>query len=130
MLVVDASCLYEVVSEGPLAESTRRVMESFEEMSAPALIDVEVVSLIRRDAGRSVLAPSRADIALAEMNDWCGERFPVRPFNDRVWQLRSNVRTWDAYYVALAEYLDAPLLTLDRRLESAQGPACRFVVPA
>lgn len=66
MLVVDASCLYEVIS------------------------------LIRRDAGLSVLAPSRAAIALAEVNDWCGERFPMRLFNDRVWQLRSNVRSWDA----------------------------------
>lgn len=129
MLVVDASCLYEVITEGPCAEDVRAALLTSDELAAPALIDVEVISLIRRDALSGVLAPSRADIAVAELNDWCGERFPLHTMNDRVWQLRSNVRSWDAYYVALAEYLQAPLVTLDRRLERARGPRCSFVVP-
>jgi predicted nucleic acid-binding protein len=129
MLVVDASCLYEVITEGPFAEETRNILATSDELAAPAIIDVEIVSLIRRDLLSSTLAPSRADIAMAELNDWCGERFPVRPMNERVWQLRSNVRTWDAYYVALAEYLSVPLVTLDRRLNASQGPLCSFIVP-
>lgn len=129
MLVVDASCLYEVITEGPLAEPTRVCLGTSDELAAPALIDVEVISLIRRDALSGVLDPSRAQIALEELNSWCGERFPLRVLNDRVWQLRANVRSWDAYYVALAEYLECPLVTLDRRLGVAQGPACPIQVP-
>lgn len=129
MLVVDASCLYEVISEGPAAKATRAALALSDELAAPALIDVEVISLIRRDTLSKVLDLSRAQIALAELNDWSGERFPLPALNDRAWQLRDNVRAWDAYYVALAEYLGCPLVTLDRRLQAAQGPSCSIVVP-
>lgn len=129
MLVVDASCLYEVITEGPLAEPTRARLSTSDELAAPALIDVEVISLIRRDALSGVLDPSRAQIALEELNSWCGERFPLRVLNDRVWQLRTNVRSWDGYYVALAEFLECPLVTLDRRLSLADGPTCPIQVP-
>lgn len=129
MLIVDASCLYEVISEGPLADAVRGVLEEFEEMGAPELIDVEVLGLIRRDTRLGLLHESRAAIAVAELNDWCGERFTHRPFSERVWTLRENVRTWDAYYVALAEALDAPMVTLDRRLARADGPECEFIIP-
>lgn len=129
MLVVDASCLYEVITEGPSAHHTRAILATSEELAAPALIDVEVLALIRRDALLSVIESSRADIAVGELQDWCGERFGMLALTERVWQLRGNVRTWDGYYVALAEYLDAPLVTLDRRLAAADGPRCSFVIP-
>lgn len=129
MLIVDASCLNEVISEGPLADAVRGVLEEFEEMGTPELIDVEVLGLIRRDTTLGLLHESRAAIAVAELNDWCGERFTHRPFSERAWAPRENVRTWDAYYVALAEALDAPMVTLDRRLERADGPECEFIIP-
>lgn len=129
MLVVDASCLFEVITEGSLAEKTRQTLVASEELAAPSIIDVEVVGLLRRDALLGGLESGRAEIALAELNDWPGERVPLRALNTRVWQLRYNVRTWDAYYVALAEYLGAPLVTLDRRLASAVGPECDVIVP-
>jgi len=129
MIVVDASCLYEVVTEGPSAEVVRTSMLASSALAAPELIDVEVMSLIRRDSMNGVLHPSRAEIALAELMDWPGDRFTLRPFNERVWDLRFNVRSWDAYYVALAEFLGVPLLTLDRRLSQAKGPRCSFLTP-
>jgi predicted nucleic acid-binding protein len=55
--------------------------------------------------------------------------FPYRPFADRIWELRDTVTSYDAWYVALAESLDAPLATLDRRLAGAHGPICRFSLP-
>lgn len=129
MLVVDALCLFVVITEGSLAEKTRRTLVASDELSAPSIIDLEVVGLLRRDTLHHGLESGRAEIALAELNDWPGERVPLRALNARVWQLRYNVRTWDAYYVALAEYLGAPLVTLDRRLASADGPECTFIVP-
>jgi predicted nucleic acid-binding protein len=100
-----------------------------DELAAPELIDVEVMGLIRRDTCVGALHDSRSEIAVAELHDWAGVRFAHRAFSDRVWELRANVRTWDAYYVALADALDAPLVTLDRRLARATGPVCRFIVP-
>ena len=129
MLVLDASCLYEIVTEGRLAEAVRAAILRTDELAAPELIDVEVMGLIRRDTSVGVLHDSRSAIAVAELHDWAGVRFAHRAFSDRVWELRANVRTWDAYYVALAEALDAPLVTLDRRLARATGPVCRFIVP-
>lgn len=127
MIVVDASSLYEVVAEGPNADWIRAQLLNSFELAAPELIDVEVVGLLRRDVAVGVLASSRAEIALAELIDWPGERIAHRSLNSRVWDLRNNVRTSDAYYVALAEALRAPLLTLDRRLARANGPTCQIL---
>ena len=129
MLVVDALCLYEIVTEGRLAESVRTAKLRSDRLAAPELIDVEVMGLIRRDTRVGALHDSRSEIAVAELHDWAGVRFAHRAFSDRVWERSANVRTWDAYDVALAEALDAPLVTLDRRLARATGPICRFIVP-
>lgn len=51
------------------------------------------------------------------------------PFAARVWELRRTIMSYDAWYVAVAEALEAPLATLDRRLSRASGPRCRFLVP-
>ena len=129
MLVVDASALYEVVTEGTQAEWVRLQFAASDEISAPELIDIELVGLLRRDVAAGLLDPSRAEIALAESIDWPGERISLRSLSYRVWDLRDNVRTSDAFYVALAETFRCPLLTLDLRLARATGPQCVFVVP-
>jgi predicted nucleic acid-binding protein len=129
MIVVDASCLYELVTEGARADSVRDAMLIAEDLAAPELIDVEVLGLIRRDSMNGVLHDSRAGIAMNELMDWPGHRFSLRPFTQRAWDLRFNVRSWDAYYVALAEFLQVPLLTLDQRLVKSEGPTCSFIVP-
>lgn len=56
------------------------------------------------------------------------ELFPYAPFAARIWDLRDNVTCYDAWYVAVAETLNAPLATLDVRLANAPGPRCRFQV--
>ena len=57
------------------------------------------------------------------------ELFPYAPYARRVWDLRGNLTSYDAWYVALAEALDCPLLTLDQRLSRAVGPVCDVIVP-
>ena len=56
-----------------------------------------------------------------------GAGFPFEPFADRIWQLRNNVSSYDAWYVAVAEELGFPLATLDQRLTEAEGPSCEFM---
>jgi len=125
MLVVDASCVYEVVSSGPRSERIRSRIAREDGLAAPHLIDGEVLGIIRRDHLLGRLDLTAAMQAVRDLSAWPGERFGHLSLLDRAWQLRSSVRTWDALYVALAEALDAPLLTLDGRLARAPGPRCR-----
>jgi predicted nucleic acid-binding protein len=65
-----------------------------------------------------------AVLAVEDLSLWPGERFGHRALLERAWELRATIRGWDAMYVALAEVLDAPLITLDGRLAKATGPHC------
>lgn len=130
MLVVDASCLYEVVADGTFAESVRLRLAADPDHAAPHVVDIEVASVIRRDHRLGRLDDTAAAQAVEDLRDWPGERFGHQPLLDRVWALRATVRGWDAAYVALAEALGATLLTLDARLAAAPGPRCQFEVVA
>lgn len=96
---------------------------------APHLLLVEATNVLRRQeasGGLVELAVHRARRRLVEMPI---QLFPFEPFADRIWQLRHNLTSYDAWYVAIAEALEIPLATLDQRLVSASGPTCRFLVP-
>jgi predicted nucleic acid-binding protein len=124
MLVVDASCLCEVLIGAPAAEAIRARLASDTDHAAPHVVDVEVFGVIRREYLAGRLDRTEATQAIEDLADWPGERFSHRPLLNRAWELRSTVRGWDAMYVALAEALDATLVTTDRRLASAAGPTC------
>lgn len=128
MLVVDASCLYEVVADGTGAEAVRRRLAADADHAAPHIVDIEVVSVIRRDHLQGRLDDTAAAQAVEDLRDWPGERFGHQPLLDRLWELRATIRGWDAAYVALAEALGATLVTLDARLAAASGPRCRIDV--
>ena len=129
MIVVDASCLYEVVVDSPRAEAIRAHLVADPDHAAPHVIDIEVFSLIRRDRLAGALDSTQAGLAVADHAAWPGERYGHRALLDRAWELHGTVRGWDAAYVALAEVLGATLVTLDRRLAQASGPRCRIEVP-
>jgi predicted nucleic acid-binding protein len=125
MLVVDASCLYEVVADGARAEQVRGRLAADTDQAAPHLIDAEVLGIVRRDHLLGRLDATAALQAVDDLRDWPGERFGHRSLLERAWELRDNVRSWDALYVALAEALDATLVTLDRRLADVRSLECR-----
>ena len=124
MLVVDASCLYEVVADTERADDVRARLLQDTDHAAPSVIDVEVVSVIRRDRLLGRLDVTAATQAVEDLRDWPGERFGHQPLLDRVWELRGSLRTWDAFYVALAEVMQATLVTSDSRLARSPGPRC------
>lgn len=128
MLVVDASCLFEVVADTPRSPLIRARLAADTDQAAPHVVDVEVLSVIRAQHLRGRLDRTAAGQAVADLRDWPGERYGHRWLVDRAWELRDSVRGWDAFYVALAEAFDATLLTLDERLARASGPACRIDV--
>lgn len=130
MLVVDAGCLFEVVAATRGAELIRERMAEDPELFAPHLIDVEVFSVIRRHHAAGQLDATAARQAVSDLEDWPGERVGHRLFLARGWELRDKLRGSDAMYVALAEALDAVLLTTDARLGRASGIGCGVeVVP-
>ena len=129
MLVVDASCLYEVLTGTAGAEPIRQRLALDEDHAAPHVIDVEVSSFIRRERRLGRLDQTAASQAVIDLEAWPGERFEHRLLLARAWELKDTVRGWDAMYVALAEALGAVLLTTDTRLAAAEGPACRIELP-
>lgn len=128
MLVVDASCLFEVVADTPRSSEIAARMAVDSEQVAPHVVDVEVMGVIRAQHLRGMLDGTAARQAVADLREWPGERFGHQWLLDRAWHLRDSVRGWDAFYVALAEAFDATLLTLDARLARAHGPTCRIEV--
>ena len=129
MIVIDASCIYDIVTGAEDASDVRAIIQHYDDPVAPHLVDVEVIGLIRRDFQRAKLDLSAAELAVNELQIWPGERFDHRAFLHRVWELRGNVRTTDAFYVALAEALKVPLLTFDKRLSRAPGIRCEVITP-
>ena len=90
---------------------------------------MEVANVLRSNAIRGVISQERATAAHADLQLIAVALFPYQPLSSRIWTLRGSVRVQDGWYVALAEALNAPLVTLDHRLTRASGPQCRFVTP-
>ena len=130
MIIVDASCLGEVLVNGALADQTRERLSLDFEHAAPHIIDVEVLGVVRRLRMMEMIDETAASLAVTDLSLWPGERFGHRALLERAWELRATIRGWDAMYVALAEVLDAPLVTLDARLARATGPRCRIELVA
>lgn len=128
MLVVDASCLFEVVADTPRAGEIAARLGTETDQAAPQVIDVEVFGVIRAHYLRGHLDGTAAAQAVADLRDWPGERVGHRWLIDRAWELRDTVRGWDAFYIAVAEAFDAVLVTLDGRLARAAGIRCRVEV--
>lgn len=126
MLVVDASCVAEVVLSGPDAERVRVQLAGDPEQAAPHLVDAEVLGVVRRVHLRREVDGTAARQAIDDLESWPATRVDHRPLLERAWELRHSLTSADALYVALAEVLDAPLLTLDKRLARAEGPCCRI----
>lgn len=129
MIVADASAVLEVLLRMPAAAAVEsRLFDPSETLHAPHLIDVEVAQVLRRYARKGEVDSQRCQAALTDLADFPITRYSHDWLLPRVWELRDNLTAYDAVYVALAEALDAPLLTGDRRLASAPGHHARIEV--
>ena len=128
-LVVDASAVVvALVDDGPDGEWARNAMVG-SALVAPCHLHVEVSSVLRRAVLAGRIERAAGALAHQDLTHLRVTTFPFEALAARVWELHPNVVPYDAAYVALAEELSAPLLTLDRRLARAQGPGCDFLLP-
>lgn len=128
-LVCDASAIVTVLLDsGDYGNWLARRLTAAE-LCAPALLPFECSNVIRRHALGELISSDQAAQAHADLLDLPIDLFPYEALAQRVWQLRGNLTSYDAAYVALAEALDAPLITMDRRFAGAPGTTCRVEVP-
>ncbi len=129
MIVVDASALLEVLLRMPAGRAVEdRLLAPGQTLHVPHLLDVEVAQVIRRYAVGGEISEARGRMALGDLAELPLRRYPHDFLLPRVWELRHNLTAYDAVYVALAEVLDAPLLTRDRRLAASPGHRARIEV--
>jgi len=128
-VVIDSSVLVAaLVDQGPVGEWAEELLVSGP-LAAPHLMPVEVANILRRSASAGIISADVASLAHADLLSLRLELFPYSLSAARVWELRSTVTAYDAWYVALAETLEARLATLDAGLSRAGGPRCEFVLP-
>ena len=126
MSVLDASLVVEVILRTPLGiRHADRVLDANDPLHVPHLLDVEAVQVLRRLTLEGELAPERAEQALDVLTDLPLVRHDHTPLITRAWALRTSMTAYDAMYVALAEGLDATLLTCDGRLARSHGHRAR-----
>ena len=128
-LVVDASVLVAaLVDSGPEGKWAESVIAEGS-LTGPELVLVEVTNVLRRLEQTGEISRLEATSAHRDLLRLDLGLFAFAPFAGRVWELRSNLSSYDAWYVAMAEAFDCPLATLDRRLSRATGPDCDFLTP-
>jgi len=121
MIVVDCAAVVDALTAIEGTDDLRAALAA-EELCAPTLLDFEVVSALRGLTLDGHLAASRAEDALTDFDDLDIQRWPPGDaLRRRAFQLRENVSAYDAAYVVLAEALDCPLLTRDRRLAASSS---------
>lgn len=128
-VVLDASTVVAaLVDAGPLGAWADTMLISGP-LAAPHLMPAEAANILRRTALTGEISADIASLAHDHLLSLRVALFPYRPLASRVWELRANLVAYDAWYVALAEALDAELATLDVKLSRAPGPRCTFATP-
>lgn len=125
MLTIDASALVDALIDGSQRGHALRVRLRHDgPLFAPELIDLEVVSVLRRLTRDSRLTGATARAALDDLAQLPVRRLPHRLLTERIWEIRDNAVPYDAAYIATAELTGTTLLTADRKLAGIPGVRC------
>ncbi len=128
-VVVDASVLVAaLVDSGPQGAWAEEVVTTGL-LLAPELVRAEATNIFRRLERAKLISTLHADAAQNDLMQLDIELFTFEPFADRIWELRRNVTSYDAWYVAIAEVLEVPLATFDEPLSRSNGVTCKFLMP-
>ena len=126
---VDSSVLVRaLVDSGPDSPWAEAIIEGGG-LHAPELVLAETTNILRRLERAKRITTAEAVAAHEDLMELNIELFSFEPFAERIWGLRHNVTSYDAWYVAVAEGLGLPLATADERLAKASGPTCNFLTP-
>lgn len=128
-LVVDASVVVAALVDGGTTGGWSRDRLNTGDLAAPHHLPAEVAHALRRAAGDGRVGAESAALAHRDLLRLPVGLFPYGPLAPRIWELRQHISTYDAWYVALAESLQAPFVTLDARLARAHGIRCDLLTP-
>lgn len=128
-VVCDASALVALLLDG--GPDGRWVTQALTgaDLAAPSLVAFESANIIRRHELAGVVSSDQAAQAHADLLDLAIEHWPYQVLATRAWELRGNLTSYDASYVALAELTSATLVTLDRRISRTPGLRCTIATP-
>ena len=127
MIVADASVVLELlIGTRSAPDIAQRLLDPGESVHVPHLLDVEICHALRRYASSGELEPKRARHALVSLLDLPMQRHEHTLLLERAWEIRRSVSAYDGVYIALAEALDATLLTRDGRLARSHGHRARI----
>lgn len=118
--VIDASVAAEYLLRTPLGQKLEDLIEEAE-LLAPALLDAEVLAVLRRALLQKKIEEHRARLVIEDLGDWPVDRIPHPKLLKEAWKHRHNVSAYDALYVAAAKLYEVPLLTADGPLSRAPG---------
>lgn len=127
--VLDASLLVALLVDSGSNGSWAESVISSHAVMGPELVMVETSNILRRLERSRKISTLEANSAQRDLTRLDLLLYPYSPFAHRIWSLRGNLTSYDAWYVALAEALDCPLATLDLKLSRASGPTCEFITP-
>jgi predicted nucleic acid-binding protein len=128
-VVVDSSVLVAaLVDSGPNGTWAEDVLAN-SPLHGPELVRAEATNVLRHLERSKQITTPEANAAHEDLMQLEIQLFAFDPFADRIWELRYNVTSYDAWYVAVAEAINLPLATLDEPLSRAKGPSCKFLTP-
>ena len=128
-VVIDSSVVIAaLVDSGPHGDWAEEVLAGGLQQ-APELVRAEATNIFRRLERAKLITTAEANAAQDDLMQLDIELFPFEPFASRIWELRHNVTSYDAWYVAIAEALELPLATLDKPLSRSNGVSCKFLTP-
>jgi len=128
-VIVDSSAYVDTIADP--AGRGRQVLHhlaTFEEWWAPEIFDAEVANGLRQRMLRALITKTEFNRQMQALSEVAIGRIPVSPLLGRVASLSGSLTAYDAAFVAVAELIDAPLMTTDARLTRAPGPRCEFLL--
>ncbi len=129
LAVIDASTLVAYyAADDPRRGAVVTRLAIGDALFAPAHLDAEIVAALRGLSRPNPTLRAAVPVALRHLAGFPIRRMPLAPLLQRIWELRDHITAYDAAYVALAERLNAPLITCDAKLVLASGRLCRFDV--
>ena len=128
-LVIDSSTLLDALTGTDRTGAWAEAMLDDPHLAVPEFAFAETSNLLRRMELLKRLSRAEATTVFRDLLRLPLERHAFAPFAERIWQLRHNLTVYDAWYVAVAEQLGCPLVTLDVNLYRAPGPACEIIIP-
>lgn len=129
-VVVDATCVVAALVDDGETGRWAEAQLTGHDLAAPHLMPVEVANILRRAVLTGGIGVDVGSQAHGDLLALPVALFAYEPLAERVWELRNAVTSYDAWYVALAELLEAPLATVDTRLSRSNGPRCTFLTPS